>query len=63
MRRTFAFLTACLLMFTATAGASDLLIQNASVHTMGKDGSLDATDVLVRDGKSEIEHFPAAFEL
>jgi imidazolonepropionase-like amidohydrolase len=33
--------------------AADLLIRNATVHSMGPDGTLEATDVLVRDGKIE----------
>lgn len=42
---------ALLLAATAGANASDVLIRNATVHTAGAQGTLEGTDVLVRDGR------------
>ena len=44
-------LAAAALSFVAlAAGAQDLLIRNATVHTAGPQGTLQGADVLVRDG-------------
>ena len=51
MKHAIKLLGACLVIATAPAWAADLLIRNATVHTMGDQGTLEATDVLVRDGK------------
>ena len=45
--RAAALLSCALAM---QAGAQDLLIRNATVHTAGAQGTLKNTDVLVRDG-------------
>ena len=45
-----AWLAACMLATTA-AGAQDILIRGATVHTVSTKGTLDNTDVLLRDGK------------
>lgn len=39
------------LAFPGTVAAQNVLVRNATVYTMGTDGVLDDTDVLVRDGK------------
>jgi hypothetical protein len=49
--RTAAALAAGLLACAGSAGAQDLLVRNATVHTATARGSLEATDVLVRDGR------------
>jgi hypothetical protein len=49
--RTAAALAAGLLACAGGAGAQDLLVRNATVHTATARGSLEATDVLVRDGR------------
>lgn len=51
MKRMNTVLLAGLLLATAPAGANDLLIRNATVHTLGTEGTLEATDVLVRNGR------------
>ena len=45
----FAGMTA--LLFAFAAGAQDLLVRNATVHTAGERGTLQGADVLVRDGR------------
>jgi hypothetical protein len=40
-----------LLLVPGHALAGDLLIRNATVHSMGPDGTMQNTDVLIRDGK------------
>jgi Amidohydrolase family len=48
MKKLFAFI----LMYCAgAAGAQDVLIRGATVHTIGDQGTLTRADVLVRDGK------------
>ena len=45
----FAGMTA--LLFAFAAGAQDLLVRNATVHTAGERGTLQGADVLVRNGR------------
>jgi len=40
-----------LAVFTVTAQAQSIMIRNATVHTMGEDGTLENTDVFVSGGK------------
>lgn len=53
--RTVLILPALLaaLMTALPAGAQNVLVRNATVHTMGPDGVLEDTDVLVRGGRIE----------
>jgi len=44
-------LLGALLLASATSPAQDLLIRNATVHTVSERGTLERTDVLVRDGR------------
>ena len=44
-------LVAALLAASGIASAQDLLIRNATVHTASAQGTLRATDVLVRNGR------------
>jgi hypothetical protein len=46
-----AFAGTAALLFAFAAGAQDLLIRNATVHTVTERGSLQGADVLVRDGR------------
>jgi hypothetical protein len=51
LRNLIALLLAALVALIATpAAAQTVLIRNATVHTMGSSGTLEATDVLVADG-------------
>jgi hypothetical protein len=50
-RLVHALAAACALSLSAHAAAQDLLIRNATVHTATDRGTLQATDVLVRDGR------------
>ena len=49
--KTLTRLIVVLLLVLASGGAAadELLIRSATVHTMGKDGVLENTDVLVAD--------------
>jgi len=49
--RIAAMLAAGLLAVAGTTAAQDLLVRNATVHTATTQGSLEGTDVLVRDGR------------
>ncbi|HEU5467941.1 MAG TPA: amidohydrolase family protein [Steroidobacteraceae bacterium] len=49
--RKVALVAAALLLAPAFAGAQDLLIRGARVHTAGSAGTLDNADVLVQGGK------------
>jgi len=42
---------ASLTIFTMAAQAQTIMIRGATVHTMGKDGTLDNTDVFISGGK------------
>ena len=44
-------LVTAMLCITGLANAQDLLIRNATVHTASARGTLQATDVLVKDGR------------
>ena len=46
-----SLVVACALALSGTAFAQDLLIRNAKVHTATSRGTLENTDVLVRDGR------------
>lgn len=51
--RTWSVLFACLMLvcLMAPVNAQDMLIKNATVHTATSQGTLNAHDVLIRDGK------------
>jgi hypothetical protein len=49
--KVIAAAVAVLLFATAALGAPDMLIRGAKVHTAATPGTLENTDVLVRDGK------------
>ena len=49
--RLAAAFAAGLFALAGSAAAQDLLVRNATVHTATAQGSLEATDVLVRDGR------------
>jgi len=49
--RLAAALAAGLFALAGSAAAQDLLVRNATVHTATAQGSLEGTDVLVRDGR------------
>lgn len=51
MRLKHLTLVAALLSMAGVASAQDLLIRNATVHTASTRGTLQATDVLVKDGR------------
>jgi hypothetical protein len=51
MNRRIAGATAMLLAMPLPASAQDLLIRNATVHTVTERGTLERADVLVRDGR------------
>ncbi|MBE9548003.1 MAG: hypothetical protein IMF09_01250, partial [Proteobacteria bacterium] len=40
-----------LLLMNFSVQAQHLLIKNARIHTMGVDGILEDSDILIRDGK------------
>ena len=50
MKTLNQILLATLATAALSAQAQDLLITNATVHTMGEDGVLENTDILVEDG-------------
>jgi hypothetical protein len=49
--RGAAALLGTLILAAPVAGAADLLIRNARVHTVGERGTLERADVLVRNGR------------
>jgi hypothetical protein len=51
MRTLKSILIAALATITLSAQAQTILIRGATVHTMGKDGILENTDVFISDGK------------
>ena len=51
MRTLNRILAIGLTMFSFQAFSADILVRNATVHTAGSGGTLENTDVLVRDGK------------
>ena len=46
-----ALIIACLATFSLSVQADDIMIRGATVHTMGKDGILENTDVFISDGR------------
>lgn len=51
MKTLKALLLVSLTIFVVSAQARTIMIRGASVHTMGKDGTLENTDVLILSGK------------
>ena len=51
MKTLKTVLIASLVIFTVAAQAQTIMIRGATVHTMGKDGTLENTDVLISGGK------------
>jgi len=51
MKTLKSIMIASLAMFSIVAQAQTIMIRGATVHTMGKDGTLENTDVLISDGK------------
>src|SRR5262245_56140147 len=49
--RTLGLVFALMLVASNSAGAADVLIRGAKVHTMTSAGTLDNADVLVRNGR------------
>jgi len=53
MKTLKIIIIASLAIFAISAQAQTILIRGATVHTMGKDGTLENTDVLISSGKIE----------
>ncbi len=51
MKTLRTILIASLVIFTMAAQAQTIMIRGATVHTMGKNGTLENTDVLISEGK------------
>ncbi len=51
MRIAKAFLGLCALLLAATAGAQVTAITNATVHTMGPDGTVENATIVIEDGR------------
>ena len=51
MKTLKTFLIASFIIFTVAAQAQTIMIRGATVHTMGKDGKLENTDIFISAGK------------